>query len=49
MYIEIDRTIDEAKNYFGNFVDFYLDGGKIESPSSKLIKIENGKIIELRK
>ena len=42
-------TIDEAKNYFGNFVDFYLDGGKIESPSSKLIKIENGKIIELRK
>ncbi len=43
------KTIEEAKNYFGDQVDFYLDGGKMESPPSKLIKIENGKIIELRK
>lgn len=42
-------TIDEAKNYFGDSVDFYIDGGKIEKPSSRLIKIENDKIIELRK
>lgn len=42
-------TIEEAKKYFGNQVDFYVDGGKIECPPSKLIKIEDGKIIELRK
>lgn len=42
-------TIEEAKKYFGDQVDFYLDGGKMESPPSKLIKIENEKIIELRK
>ena len=43
------KTIAEAKNYFGESVNFYIDGGKIESPSSKLIKIENDKVIELRK
>ena len=42
-------TIEEAKNYFGNQVDFYINGGKIEGEPSKLIKIENGEIIELRK
>lgn len=42
-------TIEEAKKIFGDQVDFYLDGGKVESSPSKLIKIENGKIIELRK
>ena len=42
-------TIEEAKNYFGDSVDFYLDGGKIEGSPSKLIKFEGDKIIELRK
>ena len=42
-------TIEEAKNYFGNQVGFYINGGKIEGEPSKLIKIENGEIIELRK
>ena len=42
-------TIDEAKNYFGNSIDFYVDEGKIESTPSRLIKIENNEIIELRK
>lgn len=42
-------TTEEAKNYFGDQVDFYLDGGKIEGFPSKLIKLENGKIVELRK
>ncbi|NUQ57634.1 MAG: Sua5/YciO/YrdC/YwlC family protein, partial [Candidatus Paceibacter sp.] len=42
-------TIDAAEKYFGDKVDFYLDGGKAESSPSKLIKIEGDKIIELRK
>lgn len=42
-------TIKEAKNYFGDQVDFYVDGGKIEGLPSKLIKLENGEIVELRK
>ena len=42
-------TIEEAEKYFGDNVDFYLDGGKIEGSPSKLLKLENGKIIELRK
>ena len=42
-------TIDEAKKYFGDSVDFYVDEGKITSHSSRLIKIENSEIIELRK
>ena len=42
-------TIKEAKKYFGDKVDFCLDGGKIEGSPSKLIKLGNGEIIELRK
>ena len=34
-------SIEEAKKYFGNSVDLYIDGGKIESKASKLIKLEN--------
>lgn len=42
------QTIEEAKNYFGDLVDFYLDGGKLSSSPSTLIKIEDNKIITLR-
>ena len=31
-------TIEEAQNYFGDKVDFYIDGGKMEGSPSKLIK-----------
>lgn len=41
-------TIEESRNYFGNNVDFYVDEGKLESLSSTLIKIENGKVVVLR-
>lgn len=41
-------TIKEAKAYFGEEMDFYVDEGKLESLSSTLIKIENGKIVVLR-
>jgi L-threonylcarbamoyladenylate synthase len=42
-------TIKEAKKYFGDNIDFYKDGGKLDSLPSTLIKIENGKVILLRK
>ena len=35
------QNIDEAKKYFGNRVDFYLDGGKIESKPSTLIQFQS--------
>lgn len=41
-------TIEEAKAYFGEEVDFYLDEGKLESLPSTLIKMESGKIVVLR-
>ena len=41
-------TIEESKAYFGDGVDFYVDGGKLESLPSTLIKIEGGKIVVLR-
>lgn len=43
------RTIKEAKKYFGNKIDFYVDGGTLRGRASRLIKIDNGKIKILRK
>ncbi len=42
------KTIEEAEAYFGNEIDFYVNAGRLESPPSTLIKIEDGKIIVLR-
>lgn len=42
------KSISEAKNYFGDQVDFYEDQGTLESRPSTLIKIEDGKIEVLR-
>lgn len=42
------QTIKEAKKYFGDNIDFYLDEGKIISQSSTLIEIKNNKINILR-
>ena len=33
------RNITEAKNYFGQAVDLYIDGGKLKGKPSKLIKL----------
>ena len=46
--IKLWKSIKEAKEYFGDKVDFYIDGGKRKSEPSTLIKIENGKIEVLR-
>ena len=43
------RTIELAKQYFNDKVDFYIDGGELKGDSSTLIKFENGKIVVLRK
>lgn len=40
--------IAQAKSYFGSQVDFYIEGGKIASPPSTLIKIEGDRVTVLR-
>lgn len=42
------RTVREAKKYFGDKVDFYIDAGQLTSKPSTLIKIEKGKTVVLR-
>ena len=43
------KNINEAKNYFGDSVDLYIDGGEIISKPSKIIKFNpDGPVIVLR-
>ena len=42
------KTIAEAKRYFTDGVDFYVNVGSIHSKPSKIIKIEHGKINVVR-
>ncbi|MCX6736993.1 MAG: L-threonylcarbamoyladenylate synthase [Candidatus Parcubacteria bacterium] len=42
------KTIQAAKKYFKNEIDFYLDGGKRDKPSSTLITYQKGKFTILR-
>lgn len=43
------KDINGAIGYFRNSVPFYVDGGKINSLPSTLIKLKDGKIVVLRK
>ena len=43
------KTILEARHYFKNKPDFYIDNGKLDSPPSALISIVDGKFKILRK
>lgn len=43
------RTIREAKKYFGDTVDFYIDGGTFSSQPSTLIAIKGGNITMKRR
>jgi L-threonylcarbamoyladenylate synthase len=43
------RTVTEAKKYFGDKIDFYINVGRLTSKPSTLVKITNGKIEILRK
>lgn len=43
------KNIEEAKKYFGDLVDLYIDGGELKNKPSKLIRLNNnGSIIVLR-
>jgi L-threonylcarbamoyladenylate synthase len=43
------KNISEAQKYFGNSIDFYLDGGEINNKHSKLIKLSpDGSVLVLR-
>lgn len=42
------HTIEEAQAYFDKGVDFYIDGGILDNPPSRLIRIANGQEIVLR-
>ena len=43
------KNIKEAKKYFGNKIDFYVDSGLVKGKSSTLAEIRNGKLRVLRK
>ncbi len=43
------ESIEDAKNYFGDKVDMYVDGGEIVSKASKVIKLnQDGSVVVLR-
>ncbi|OGM29545.1 threonylcarbamoyl-AMP synthase [Candidatus Woesebacteria bacterium RIFCSPHIGHO2_01_FULL_44_10] len=42
------KTISQAKVYFGNQLDFYVDEGYLDNPPSTLIKFESGRPAVLR-
>ncbi|MDO8430475.1 MAG: L-threonylcarbamoyladenylate synthase [Candidatus Taylorbacteria bacterium] len=43
------KNISEARGYFGDLVDLYIDGGEIEGKASKVIRLhEDGSIAVLR-
>ncbi|MEK7128594.1 MAG: L-threonylcarbamoyladenylate synthase [Patescibacteria group bacterium] len=43
------QNIAEAKKYFGDAIDLYIDGGEIKSKASKVIRLhKNGSITMLR-
>ncbi|MBI2022291.1 threonylcarbamoyl-AMP synthase [Candidatus Daviesbacteria bacterium] len=42
------KSIEQAKKYFGDKIDFYINGGKVVSHPSTLIKLYNHKIEILR-
>lgn len=43
--LEPAKTIKEAKKYFGDRVDFYLDEGQAGSNPSTLVALEDGRIV----
>ncbi len=46
--LEPAKTVYEAKKYFNDGVDFYLDAGRLEAEPSTLIRIQKGKVEVLR-
>lgn len=43
------KNTEEAKSYFGNTVDVYIDGGEIVGNASKIIKLnQDGSVVVIR-
>lgn len=45
------RTIEQAKQYFGDWIDLYVDGGEVSAdmPPSRLVKVKaDGSLVRLR-
>jgi L-threonylcarbamoyladenylate synthase len=42
------ENIIQARHYFGDTVDFYIDGGEVSNRPSTLVRYENGAFITLR-
>ncbi len=42
------KTIAEAKNYFGDKIDFYVDAGTLDGPPSTIAEIKSGKLVVTR-
>ena len=42
------RNVSEARAYFGDQVDFYVDGGFLTGAPSKIVKISGGKFVIIR-
>ncbi len=43
------KTVTEAREYFGDTVDFYVDGGTLDNPPSRLLRLrEDGSTEVLR-
>lgn len=42
------RTVGEAKRYFGDEVDGYVDDGRLDGLPSKVVRYENGEVKVLR-
>lgn len=42
-------SVAEAKKYFGDKLDFYVDTGKRKAIASTIVRAENGKLVVIRK
>jgi len=43
------RDIEEAREYFNDAVEFYIDAGELKSKASTVVKLEGSKLVVLRK
>lgn len=42
------KNISQAMEYFGDKVDFYVDGGELNNPPSSVYKISGGEVSKIR-
>ena len=42
------RDVFTAKEYFGNMVDFYVDGGRLDNPPSNIYRVMDDILVKIR-